>query len=381
MREIKDIIAAYQSAKVAGIQSVLATVVHVDGSSFRRPSARMLVQEDGVTTGAISGGCLEGDALKKALFALVKNTNTVVTYDTSDEDDAIVGAQLGCNGIIQVLFEPIPDRTITLLSKAVELDKPCAVVVLFNLEDKNAEQLGTQLLVEQTVQGELINRKLQQRLVNDAQSAIASKTSLFREYVVDKQSQHVFIEYYSPPISLVIVGAGNDVQGLAIMADTLGWRVTIADGRRTHAKAERFLPTCQIVVAKPEAIFESIALTEQTAVVLMTHNYQYDLAVLSYLLSEPEVAYVGILGPKTKYQLMLSDLAEQGVVPTKQQLANIYAPIGFEIGAETPEEIALSVLAEIKAVMSQANAKGGHLKDKPSPIHANNNTRFDRLTL
>ena len=107
MKEIKDIIKAYDEAIKAGKQSALATVVSVEGSSYRRPGARMLVADDGVLTGAISGGCLEGDALYKALFAMRQQKNVLVTYDTSDDDDTTLGLGLGCNGIIHVLIEPV----------------------------------------------------------------------------------------------------------------------------------------------------------------------------------------------------------------------------------------------------------------------------------
>lgn len=134
MRELDTIILRYLELKSQHIRCVLATVVHVDGSSYRRPGARMLVDEYGNITGAISGGCLEGDALRKALFALDKQENKLVTYDTSDEDDAIIGAQLGCNGIIQVLFEPIDytdaNNPCELLRAVSEQEVPMAISVL-----------------------------------------------------------------------------------------------------------------------------------------------------------------------------------------------------------------------------------------------------------
>src|ERR1700759_2317389 len=109
MKEIRDIIRAYEGAQREGKRSALATVVHVEGSSYRRPGARMLVTEDGQLTGAISGGCLEGDALRKALYAINQQQKKLVTYDTTDEDDITFGIQLGCNGIVHILFEPIDD--------------------------------------------------------------------------------------------------------------------------------------------------------------------------------------------------------------------------------------------------------------------------------
>ena len=139
MKETREIIAAYCKAVEYGKQTALATVVHVEGSSYRRPGARMLVTEDGQLTGAISGGCLEGDALKKALLAISQQKNKLVTYNTLDEDDHSIGVQLGCNGIVYILFEPIsPDREnnpIALLKKALIQTKPSVLVTLFSLDD------------------------------------------------------------------------------------------------------------------------------------------------------------------------------------------------------------------------------------------------------
>ncbi len=383
MREVKTIIDAYKATVKAGKKSVLATVVHVEGSSYRRPSARMLVDENGITTGAISGGCLEGDALRKALYALVQKKNTLITYDTSDEEDAVVGAQLGCNGIIQVLFEPI-DQTdehnpISLLETAVESRKACVLISLFSLKNKKGLQPGTCLLIADSTFGSISNEKISERILSDASEVTKTKTSLFREYVDGEIHQNVFIEYYAPPVSLVIVGAGNDVQGLAKMAETLGWNIYVVDGRPTHAKKERFVSSCQVIVSKPEAVLENIPIDEQTAFVLLTHNYNYDLAVLKCLLDYEQIPYIGILGPRKKFHRMLDDLDEQRKMPNKRQMEKIYAPVGLEIGAETPEEIAISILSEIKAVLS--GLEGHSLRDKDQPIHSKDNTQFDTVRL
>lgn len=385
MRETIEIIKAYKATVAGNRKCVLATVVHVEGSSYRRPSARMLVDEKGFMTGAISGGCLEGDALRKALHALVQNRNMLITYDTSDEEDAIVGAQLGCNGVIQVLFEPIDsadvENPIALLEKAEESREKTILISFFNLEEKRGEQRGTSLLIkdQKLVLGELENEKMLARIFKDALIVLDQRASLFREYVYESTKQNVFIEYFAPPISLVIVGAGNDTQVLAQMAQLLGWNITVVDGRPTHAKAERFVSSCQILVSKPEAILENLIIDDQTAFVLVTHNYNYDLSVLKCLLDEEEVPYIGILGPKKKFFRMLEDLKGEGIPLSNDQLDRIYAPMGLEIGAETPEEISLSVLSEVQAVLSKKT--GTFLRDKKTPIHSKHNTQFDSVKI
>ncbi|WP_421764700.1 XdhC family protein [Ekhidna sp.] len=385
MRELKTIIEAYKKATAEGIKTVLATVVHVDGSSYRRPSARMLVDEHGITTGAISGGCLEGDALRKALHALVQNKNVLISYDTSDEADAVVGAQLGCEGIIQVLFEPIdqddPINPIALLEQIINEDKPYVMVTLFNLKDKRGEQPGCTLLLKDGAKtlGSIDDSSLQEAILKDAVTVFEEKRSLFRAYEEDQTTHNAFIEYFAPAVSLVIVGAGNDTQGLALMAETLGWNIYVVDGRPSHASESRFTSSCQIIVAKPEEALQNILINEQTVFVLMTHNYQYDLSILKCILTYDQVPYIGILGPKKKFQRMVDELKEKGIEISQEQQDRIYTPIGLEIGAETPEEIAISVLAEINAVLN--GTKGTFLRDKQGPIHTKENTQFDTLRI
>ncbi|SNT39451.1 hypothetical protein SAMN05421640_3743 [Ekhidna lutea] len=385
MRELKTIIEAYKKATAEGIKTVLATVVHVDGSSYRRPSARMLVDEHGITTGAISGGCLEGDALRKALHALVQNRNVLISYDTSDEADAVVGAQLGCEGIIQVLFEPLDANNsmnpLKLLEQIIGSQKPYVMVTLFNLKDRRGEQSGCTLMYKEgeKITGSIDNQKLYDSILNDTNIVFKEKRSLFRAYEDNQTTQNAFIEYFAPAVSLVIVGAGNDTQGLALMAETLGWNIYIVDGRPSHASESRFVSSCQIIVAKPEEALQNIPINEQTVFVLMTHNYHYDLSILKCLLPYDQVPYIGILGPKKKFQRMVDELKEKGIEIAQEQLDRIYAPIGLEIGAETPEEIAISVLAEINAVLN--GTKGTFLRDKRGPIHTKENTQFDTLKI
>ncbi|HYW36474.1 MAG TPA: XdhC family protein, partial [Balneolaceae bacterium] len=349
MRETEAILLSYDEAQNKGNQCVLATVVHVEGSSYRAAGARMLVDEYGFMTGAISGGCLEGDALRKALLALDQNKSKLITYDTSDEDDAVIGAQLGCNGIIQVLFEPIDpeqsDNPIELLKKAEKDDQPVALVSIFNL-DRTKHQAGTTLLVDHKgkTTGRLDDPSLYEKIKAIAHNALEKRTNHFGEYQSSEDTQNAFIEIITPPPRLVLVGAGNDSRVLSRMAEVLGWDIVVADGRPTHANENRF-NSCQVVVTNPGEILDNIKINEKTAFVLMTHNYNYDLGVLKLLLKEDLIPYIGILGPNKKYQRMLDDLKAEGITLSDEQYDKIYAPVGLQLGAETPAEIGLSILS------------------------------------
>jgi xanthine dehydrogenase accessory factor len=383
MREIEAIISACDEAKRKGQRSVLATVVHVEGSSYRAAGARMLVDEYGFMTGAISGGCLEGDALRKALLALDQNKNKLVTYDTSDEDDAVIGAQLGCNGIIQVLFEPIDPgqehNPIELLKGAENHDQPAAIVSVFNL-DKTRHQAGTALFIDDkgNSTGRLEDSALSEKIKEVAKNALVKRINHFGEYHSSKDTQHAFIEIITPPPKLVLVGAGNDSQVLSKMAEVLGWNIIVADGRSTHANKQRF-NSCQVIVTNPEEILENIRINETTAFVLMSHNYNYDLAVLKLLLNVEKIPYIGILGPNKKHRRMMDDLAADGIQLSDEQSSKIYAPVGLQLGAETPAEIGLSILSEIQAVLTGSKIR--HLRELQGSIHKKEHYEFKSIQL
>lgn len=373
MKELRDIIKSYDAAVHAGKKSALAAVVHLDGSSYRRPGARMLVTDNGELTGAISGGCLEGDALRKAMLVLSQQQSKLVTYDTNDEDDATIGIQLGCAGIIQVLFEPInpnnQNNPIQLLRKVVSLRQKSVLVTLFSLEDKRNEHPGTCLLMEENgnISGTIPYHEFHDSIMDDVHAAMQQQDSSFKNYMGRNLSVTAFIEFLKPPVSLVVVGAGNDAIPMMQIADIIGWDVRVVDGRSTHAKPERFASACQILVSKPEKVLEQIPIDEQTVFVMITHNYNYDLAMLKALLQR-KVTYIGMLGSKKKLDRMLNELHSEGMELSNEQLNSIYGPVGLEIGAETAEEIALSIIAEIKAALSVKT--GGSLRNKQDVIHS-----------
>ena len=379
MKEIRDIVKAYDISVTEGKKSALATVVHLDGSSYRRPGARMLITEDGQLTGAISGGCLEGDALQKALMVMSQKKSRVVTYDTMDDDEATLGVGLGCNGVIQVLIEPIdpddPDNQISFLRQVMGERQKVVLVTLFSLENKQADQAGTSLLLEETGDWRTnnVDPQLLDFLKEDAMNSLEEQKSSFCNYVSAKINITAFIEFIPPVISVVIIGAGNDIFPLVDMAEILGWETRIVDGRPGYASRDRFAKSCQVLVSKPEFVLDQIPVDQYTVFLLMTHNYNYDLAMLKHLLNK-NLMYLGILGPKKKTERMMGDLAEKGIHPTKQQLSFIFNPVGLDIGAETAEEIALSIIAEIKAVYSGKIGKS--LRASGEIIHAREDTKI-----
>lgn len=364
MKELNDIIHAYNKAVLLNKKTALATVVQVEGSSYRRPGARMLVTEDGEITGAISGGCLEGDALRKAQFAIFQQKNKLEIYDTTDDEDNKLGIQLGCNGIVYILFEPIQiddsNNPINLLKKVAEQRKDAVLITLFN-KDKNAVQKGTCCLVGED-ESIFIPNEIK-ALKTQCKNVLVEKLSAVQHY---ESSCSVLFQFIPPAIQLVIIGAGNDAQPLAEMASLLGWNIIVIDGRPTYATQQRFAKANKISLTKPSEILSAIDIDEQTAVILMTHNYNYDIAALERLINT-NCKYIGTLGPKKKLNKMFDELSEKGVMIDGKILHNMYGPVGLDIGAETAEEISLSIVAEIKAVFAKRN--GNSLKEKRFAIH------------
>lgn len=368
MKEIIDIVAAYEEAVKARKKTALATVVLVEGSAYRRAGARMLITEDGRLTGAISGGCLEGDALRKARMVILQQEPLLVTYDTMDDDDAKLGVGLGCNGIIHILIEPIIEacvNPISLLRAVVNSPGFSVLVTIFNIEDRKLPQPGSCLCLagEQAMQQNFDDLSYKNELLEDAKNALTNQQSAITAY----EGYTAFVECIKPLISLVILGAGNDAIPLTKIAGVLGWDVTVIDGRPNYVTPERFPLPYKLLVAKPEQILDNILINAWTAFVLMTHNFNYEFAFLKELLPL-HPSYIGVLGPKKKLERMLSELEEDGTIITEKNLRAIHGPVGLDIGSETAEEIALSIAAEIKAVFSERN--GRPLKYKTSLIHS-----------
>ena len=382
MKEISDIIGAYTAALREGKRMALATVVHVEGSSYRRAGARMLITDDGKLTGAISGGCLEGEALRKALLVINQQQNKLVTYDTTDDEDAQFGVQLGCNGIVHILFEPIDPaqerNPIQMLEILSAQRQEGVLITLFSLARPLESVPGTcMLILKDSVVSSFINNQCVHKesvynenctlLLKEASSALLNRQSFTKDYGVDDVQLTAFVEFIHPPVALVIVGAGNDALPMAAMADILGWEITVVDGRASHATSARFPQAGKVIVSKADGVISQLSIDEQTVFVLMTHNYNYDIALLGYLIKQKNCQYIGSLGPRKKLERMINDLEEKGDILTANQQNKIFGPVGLDLGAETAEEIALSVIAEIKKVL--AAKTGLPLREKQSPIH------------
>jgi xanthine dehydrogenase accessory factor len=368
MKELQQIIQAYEVSKTENLPVALATVVQVDGSAYRRPGARMLVTQEGNLTGAISGGCLEGDALRKAQAVIFQQKSMLVTYDTTDEDDQKFGVGLGCNGIIHVLIEPIDfanaENPIELIKKGFSDRQTSLLLTLFSVKHSKSEQFGTIFLQKGKDDFGSLSKvpvdfklKLEQEI-----QGFDSPQSQIRTY--DEFGElSVFFEILKPATRILLFGAGNDTIPLAKMAEILGFELILIDGRKNLATVARFPSAKQILQGPAEEVTDQIETDLNTVALLMTHNFEYEIIVLEKLLT-CMIPYIGILGPKRKTEKLIQRLETKGI---QVHSDTIYAPVGIEIGAETSEEIALSILAEIKAILNKKQPI--FLREKLGPIH------------
>ncbi len=375
MSELQRLLSAYDRQRNTKNQCALATVTEVEGSSYRRPGARMLVTDDGQLTGSISGGCLEGDALRRARRVMLTGKSEIIVYDSTDiEEDLQHGAQLGCEGTIHILLEPVDyqdtNNTIELLRKTSRQDHPVVLITILSAKNSIGNLSGKRFLVDQNQQEINLtgDASADGLILNNALQALSSGQSITQNYHIGEENARLFLEVIFPAPQLTIYGAGNDAQPLMRMAVGLGWRVHIVDGRAPQATVQRF-PEAESVAVVKLAELENRKFFSGYAV-LMSHNYHYDFAVLQQLIAYQPVSYIGVLGPKKKTDRLLDDLQKTGFVPNNEGHERLYGPVGLNIGAETAEEIAVAIMAELLAVKHQC--KAGFLRELDGPIHNRN---------
>ena len=367
MKEQKAIVEAFKNIDLNERRIALATVVKVRGSSYRSPGARMLITDDGKWVGSISGGCLEGDALRKARQVMTDKKPMTVTYDTREESNQNLGIGLGCNGVIDVLIEPLDpadDRNpIKFFERFLTMREPLALATVYT-----SSLAGEKLLVNSSneIQFGFSRKELNAVVYADLIKLFNGTRSEAKQYIVDNEIVDVFIELIQPTISLIIFGGGFDARPVSQLAKSLGWNVSVTDECVAHIAPIFFPSANKLSLCQRDFIDRDFDITSYTACVLMSHNYEYDRDVLKKILLSP-APYIGILGPRKRFDKMLTEFENQGVTISKEDFHRIHSPIGLDIGAETPDEIALSIISEIQGKFS--NRSGGFLKYRNAPIH------------
>jgi len=357
VKELSDILNAIRHAQ--GEPLTLVTVVAVEGSTYRRPGARMLVLPTG-RIGSISGGCLEDEVCRKAWW-LAENGPVVMTYDTGlDEEPGAAGYSLGCRGRVSVVIERINGAAIpgslNFIQECQGAGKFAAVATA--IESGGDTRVGDWLVLATESDSPSGVMKVGASIVPETMAALSEGRSRH----VSCDGIGVFIEVIPPPVHLLICGAGHDAEPMVQLAKRMGWRVTVVS-RRPNAKAR--LTEADGVVPSIDAAVEGNQ-SRRAAAIVMSHNYAMDLESLGTLVRSA-VPYIGVLGPRQRTETMLADLESEGQQTSEEAMARIHAPVGLDIGAETPEQVALAMIAEIQAFF--ALRPGGSLRDRIGPIH------------
>lgn len=343
MKELDDVLGAHTSAERDGDSCMLATLVKVDGSSYRAVGARMLVTSRGLRAGSVSGGCLEAEIAKKGWW-LAANGARVQRYSTAGDGDSGLPFGMGCNGTLSVLLQRVDSELADLLFRLHQLRvsrKRIAFATVLNGPHTGTQRLYPDDQLDSTSTSGLLHSPE----ISTALRRVADQGR--SEYLVVEETD-ILIEWLPPQQRLIVFGAGEDVRPLVQIARPLGWHITVADGRAHMATRERFPEATSVLSAPAEQLPSLCDVSDEDAVVLMTHSYPQDQQLLGQLIERP-LRYLGLLGPRYRTRRLLIDLFGEEQLPRIQK--RLHAPIGLNIGAHTPETIALAIVAEIQAVI------------------------------
>ena len=355
----------------SGRRAMLATVVDVEGSAYRRPGAKMLVEEGGTGQGHITAGCLEDEVFELAAAVLEDGQPRLETYDLMEGDDDVWGLGVGCNGIIDILVEPIDDSYRPAIEALGAGERVGVLTALsgdgVSTGDRAYYRPGSGIEV---ASGEFPDWLLE-ALVRPAGALVEEGAADTVEIGTAEGEATVFVDGLVPPADLVVVGSGNDAAPVVELAAQNGFRVTVVGFRGAADLEERFPAADAVVRSSPGDFADEVGLDADTYAVVMTHNFIDDRLALDELLSR-RVPYVGLMGPHERFEEMLEDFEAEGRTFTEDELERVYTPIGLDLGSGSPYGIATSIVAEAVAVENGREPK--HLRDREGTIH-------DRVTV
>jgi xanthine dehydrogenase accessory factor len=335
MMERRQIVRLWQR----GGASVLVTLVRAEGSSYRRPGARLLLNGQGEYAGTISGGCLETEVQRKANW-LIRDGAVVERYSTMFDDTAEVPFGLGCGGIVDLLLEPVDTPECRALMAALEGAVAGEEMTVLTWLPNKGRRFGRAVLAASGdftfASEELTEPEL-----------VAARAGVLSQGWVENMPEEIFVERIAPPQRLFVLGAGDDAKPLVSMGAMLGWSVTVMDGRAQLARTERF-PEAERVLVVSSGSSDVMGIRPRDAVVLMTHSYEQDRELLAAVLPlRPR--YLGLLGARHRSSLLVSEVAVKLGQTVATCCEQIYAPVGLDLGGDGPEAIALAVIAEVQA--------------------------------
>jgi xanthine dehydrogenase accessory factor len=371
MKELRNIVGAWSELRSRQEPVVLATVVATNGSTYRRPGARLLLSAERWVAGGISGGCLERDVLSKAWWR-TREGPLVVTYDsTSADDEETWTFGLGCNGRVDVLLERLTaggeTHPLDFIADRIAVGRPGVLGTVFRAGGA-AARVGQRLLLdERGVRTDVAPGPLQRAMGAAAEQALSAGRTRSQQFEVGGETTEVLLELIRPPRSLVVFGTGQDAVPVVRLAASLGFHVTVVSDSPAGVPGELFREADVRLTATPKGLPGKLTLERDAAAVVMTHNLSHDTGYLRFAL-ESDCSYVGVLGPRARTDRLLQTLVQEGFALTDAHRQRLFSPVGLHLGAEEPEEIALAILAEIQATFSATD--GQSLRSRNGPIHS-----------
>jgi len=334
---MRDILIDLIQWKDEGMPIALATVIQTWGSSPRKAGSKLALTKDGRIIGSVSGGCVENAVVEAGLESLKTKQPQLLHFGVADETAWEVG--LACGGSIDVFVQPLDAGLFEEVRAVLEDEQPAAIVTIVRGPDK---LLGREILIRDDglVTGKLGN-EWDEKVLMLAQESLSQGISHRVELNEDIEA---FIEVILPPPALIVVGGVHIAVALVSLAKMLGYRTILIDPRNAWGSEERFPHVDRLIQSWPQGAFEQIKVTGSTAIVMLTHDPKLDDPALKIALNSPAF-YVGALGSKKTHAKRRERLLNDGM--TESQLARLHAPIGLNIGAQSPEEIALSIMAEV----------------------------------
>ncbi len=350
MKEMQDILDAYGSVGEFGPAAALATLVRTEGPTFRKPGARMLLIEGGHQAGLLCGGGMEKELHERARLVTAGGRPSTVLFDHSGTP---AEAEAGCHGKAFVLLEPLSGRldegAIGIIRIAVE-ERRCLVVATVCTDEPGGGRVGQRVARDDagTIRLQPECAELARTLTELLPPLGDPCASVYKEVRLGEQRLEVFLETVRPPLSMTIFGGGLDACPVARLSKELGWRAAIVDPDPARANKGRFPLADDVFVARPDQVSERVPLDARTIALVVSHSYAHDLELLETLIPSP-VPYIGLVGPRERGERLLKDAAARGVAIDDGARQRIHVPAGMDIGAETPQEFALSILAQVRA--------------------------------
>jgi xanthine dehydrogenase accessory factor len=350
--------------------AVLATVVGVEGSAYRRPGAKMLITDDSDGFGSITAGCLEDEVLALATEVREDGRPRLERFDLTGEDD-VWGLGVGCNGVVDILLEPL-EESYRAVTDAYERGEDVSVVTVLDSDvevvSRGDRTFGypTDQSTEVTFEDADLPTAVLDELGTPAGRLLDAGKSDAVTLPVGEEQVDVFVDSVTAPPELVVFGGGHDVEPVTDLAAQADFRVTVVTFRGGTADEERFPAANRVVSTSPVDVREVLDIDRDTYAVLMTHNFVDDRLALDELLSTP-TEYVGLMGPRDRFEEMQDEFAAEGRTFTEAELDRIYTPAGLDLGGGTPLHIAQSIVAEVLAVHHDREPK--HLSERTGPIH------------